>query len=260
VKLPACICADIDETAAVCAVVLLSPQSKSLPNAMDDYIEFNDDLARYEEDDGFDNYVQTTIDPGDTLFIFTTAFCMLSIMALPFLVGFGNKRAAKRKAKRHSLECDSSSKITTKITITNVEQVESDSVEAEQEKHDGINATENDADEASNAEDLSIFSKIEREYLIDDPFSQGDESGSYCFGLETSDGVMSDILQTPFCCVGPDMKTVVELPPISPERSKKRTHEGAFPASSGSSSKNPLNLIRNSSRDSLGKVKKNNRR
>jgi hypothetical protein len=232
------------------------PPIKILTSAMDDYIEFNDDLARFAEDDGFDNYVQTTIDPGDTLFIFTAVFCTLSIMALPFLVGFGNKRAAKRKAKRHSIECDNSSKVSTKITITNVEQVESDSVKAERDKHDGINAIDNDADEASNAEDISIFSKIEKEYLIDDPLSQGDDSDSFCFGLETPNDVMSDILQTPFCCVGPDMKTV-ELPQISPERSKKkRTHEGAFP----SPPKNAPNLIRNDSRDSFGKKKKNSRR
>lgn len=219
---------------------------------MDDYIEFNDDIAQYEQDDGFDNYIQTTIDPGDKLFIFTAIFCTVSIMALPFLVGFGNKRAARRKARR--LDRDQSDRITTKITITNVEEVET----ASTVDGDDIHAAkeEGEADDNSNTEDLSIFSQIEKEYLIDNPLSQGDDSDIYCFGLETTNDVMSDILQTPFCCVGPDMKTAVEMPTISPERRKKRSHEGAFPAAETTSRGFYLKRsVSNSSRDSLGKKK-----
>lgn len=225
---------------------------------MDDYIEFNDDIERYQEDDGFDNYVQTTIDPGDTLFIITAAFCAVSILALPFLVGLGNRRAAKRKARRGiQLESDGNT-----ATIINIEKIDESNV-SESETANDINAAD-DADESSNAEDddLSIFSQIEKEYLSSDAI-QGDDSDSFCCG-ERND-VMSDILQTPFCCVGPDMNAM-ELPPISPKRkNKKRTHEGAF--SNPDSSSNPGRLspflkrnTSNSSIDSMGNRKKINRR
>ena len=233
---------------------------------MDDYIEFNDDLAKYEEDDGFDNYIQTTIDPGDTLFIFTLVFCVLSVISLPFLVGLGNKRAARRKARREEREREDNSKIRTKITVTNVQQVAMDeSPRAQSDEAEDIKSGDAD-DTASNADDLSIFSQIEKDYLHDDRLTEGDDSDSYCFGIggnQTTD-VMSDILQTPFCCVGPDMKTV-ELSSISPERNKKPSHDGAFsPSNSEPSPSNAPQYLKrsvsNSSVDSFGKKKKISRR
>ena len=167
---------------------------------MDDYIEFNDDISNYEEDDGFDNYLQTTIDPGDSLFIFTAIFCIVSIIALPFLVELGNRRANKRHARKNC-ERVCNRNIETKNTI---HEQRNDTV-------DDLDCTHTDVNELSDPDDLSIFSQIEKEYL-DDMLSQGDASNDI--------NIMSDILQTPFCCVGPDMKNNAKLPrglPLSHE-------------------------------------------
>lgn len=231
---------------------------------MDDYIEFNDDIAKYEQDDGFENYIQTTIDPGDTLFIFTLVFCLLSMIALPILVGLGNKRAARRKARREERERENTSKIRTNITVTNVQEVTADEcTQAQADEAEDIKSAYAD-DTASNADDLSIFSQIEKDYLYDDRLTEGDDSDSYCFGIgenQTTD-IMSDILQTPFCCVGPDMKAV-ELPSMSRDKNKEKSHDGAFsaPDSEPIPPKGLQFLKRsNSNADSSGKKKKMSRR
>jgi len=213
---------------------------------MDDYIEFNDDISKYEEDDGFDNYQQTTIDPGDSLFIFTAIFCITSIIALPFLVELGNRRAKKRHARKNRERACNSNNIETEHTVH--EQI-NDTI-------DDFNGTHADANELSDPDDLSIFSQIEKEYL-DDMLSQGDASNSM--------NIMSDILQTPFCCVGPDMKNDDELHPV-PSLSHEVSDEVAFRSveSSASTPSRPFPFLRknqsNSSTDDPTKKKRMNKR
>jgi MatE len=56
------------------------------------------DFEQYD-DDGFLDYVPTTVDPGYSLLIATTLFCLLSNAILPCLVSFG-RRYEKRKIAR----------------------------------------------------------------------------------------------------------------------------------------------------------------
>jgi hypothetical protein len=194
---------------------------------MDDYIDFTDDIQEYVEDDGFESYVQTAIDPGPSMFIFTAIFCIGSLIALPFLVVVGNRRSALRKARREERERDQSKKEQSSRTKT----PEQDDLQTNKAKtRDSAKSSDatchfiyvrNDLlDGDEDDDDLSIFSMLEKD-MCDDKSSQEDESATFCCGDTQTDNLMSDILQTPFCCVGPDMKTV-ELAPISPNRNKKR--------------------------------------
>ena len=49
---------------------------------------------------GFDDYVETTVHPGSSLFIATLSFCIASTALLPFFVAIGNKRSKLRKARK----------------------------------------------------------------------------------------------------------------------------------------------------------------
>lgn len=65
----------------------------------------NDD---YLDDDGFVNYVPTTVDPGFVFLLVTTLFCIATHAILPCLVTLG-KRYEKRKIARESGELRSES-------------------------------------------------------------------------------------------------------------------------------------------------------
>lgn len=60
------------------------------------------DIEQYDDDDGFLDYVPTTVDPGYSLLIATTLFCLLSNAILPCLVSCG-RRYENRKVARQ--EC-----------------------------------------------------------------------------------------------------------------------------------------------------------
>ena len=57
----------------------------------------------YFDDDGFINYVPTTVDPDYILLVVTTVFCIVSNAILPCMVTLG-KRYEKRKIAREAHE------------------------------------------------------------------------------------------------------------------------------------------------------------
>eukprot|EP00804_Cyclotella_cryptica_P030953 CCRYP_018812-RC/>CCRYP_018812-RC protein AED:0.04 eAED:0.04 QI:429/1/0.75/1/1/1/8/954/926 len=184
-----------------------------------------------DEDDGFDNYVQSTVDPGASIFVFTSLFCAASLVALPFLVSLGNRRASERKARKESRELERNEKETIPVLGEkfNRKKMESEEMAPDDNYRDTIE----NGDELTNGDELSIFSILEKD-MCDDKSTQCDDSDSYCFDVNHTNDLMSDILQTPFCCVGPDMMAV-ELPPLPPNRDKKRKRNESFHNSSPSS-------------------------
>jgi hypothetical protein len=178
-----------------------------------------------DDDDGFENYVQTTVDPGASIFVFTSLFCTASFIALPFLVSLGNRRAAERKSRKESreLEREHGRKNTESKPghhkEFNLKFSENEEVAAD----DHIRYSIDSGDELSNGDELSLFSILEKD-MCDDNSTQGDGNDSYCFGVNPANYLLPDILQTPFCCVGPDMKAV-ELHPLPPIRDKKRKRD-----------------------------------
>lgn len=191
------------------------------PNTMDnnntDYI--------IDDDDGFENYVQTTVDPGASIFVFTSLFCTACFIALPFLVSLGNRRAADRKSRKEGRELEREhgrKKTETKPDYheeCNLKYSENEEVAADEH----IRYSIDNRDELSNGDELSLFSILEKD-MCDDNSTQGDGNENYCFGVNPANDLLPDIVQTPFCCVGPDMKAV-ELHPLPHIRDKKRKRD-----------------------------------
>ena len=50
----------------------------------------------YLYDDGFDGYIETTVDPGPWMLFGTTMYCLATVLALPILVVWGKKRQREK--------------------------------------------------------------------------------------------------------------------------------------------------------------------
>lgn len=53
----------------------------------------------YLYDDGFDGYIETTVDPGPWMLFGTTMYCLATVLALPILVVWGKKKAKGKMAE-----------------------------------------------------------------------------------------------------------------------------------------------------------------
>lgn len=57
----------------------------------------------WEDDDGFEGYVETTVDPGPWVIVGTTAFCALSILLLPCMLSLGRRYEKRCLGGDHEL-------------------------------------------------------------------------------------------------------------------------------------------------------------
>jgi len=61
-----------------------------------------DDDEYYYDDDGFDGYIETSVDPGPWILVGTTLYCLLTVIALPVCVILYNRR--KMRHRKSDLE------------------------------------------------------------------------------------------------------------------------------------------------------------
>lgn len=75
----------------------LQSMARHLLGNADDY-----DDDEYYGDDGFDGYIETTVDPGPWILVGTTLYCLLTVIALPVSVILYNRR--KKRHSKYDLE------------------------------------------------------------------------------------------------------------------------------------------------------------
>ena len=80
-------------------------------NATDDDYYYDDD--DYYTENGFDGYIETTIDPGPWTMVVTVAVCLISLISIPIVVIIG-ERYEKRRRDATEQECEAEDELALK--------------------------------------------------------------------------------------------------------------------------------------------------